>query len=79
MKMPASTMDLVGAALKSSLSKNEDGSLDAQLAGSTKKALLGTVEFEPSENYQISVLDGLKSKYIVLKSPENTSTRYETV
>lgn len=77
MKMPASTMDLVGAALKSSLTKNEDGcsSLDAQLAGSTKKALLGTVEFEPSENYQISVLDGLKSKYIVLKSPENQSNR----
>ncbi|XP_050300652.1 ubiquitin carboxyl-terminal hydrolase 36 isoform X2 [Anthonomus grandis grandis] len=72
MKMPASTVDVVGAALKASLSKNEESSnLDAQLAGSTKKALLSNTEYEPAESYQSSVLDVLKSKYIVLKSPQS--------
>lgn len=71
MKMPASTLDVVGAALKASLAKNEDSSnLDSQLAGSTKKALLTNIEFEAAESYQSTVLDVLKSKYIVLKSPE---------
>ncbi|XP_066138561.1 ubiquitin carboxyl-terminal hydrolase 36 [Euwallacea fornicatus] len=72
MKMPASTMDLLGSTLKANLSKNDEGSgIDAQLMSSAKKAYLSNIEFEPAENYQISVLDTLRSKYMVLKSPEN--------
>ncbi|KAL1518008.1 hypothetical protein ABEB36_001696 [Hypothenemus hampei] len=73
MKMPASTVDLVGAALKTSLAKSEDGSpnLDLQIAASNKKALLNTIDFELSENYQMSILDNLKSKYLVLTNSEH--------
>ncbi|KAJ8968419.1 hypothetical protein NQ317_002174 [Molorchus minor] len=69
--MPASTLDPVNAALRTALTKNESqNSLDIQLAGSTKKALLSNIEFEPAGSYQSTVLDKLKSKYIVLKSLE---------
>ncbi|KAK5642978.1 hypothetical protein RI129_009145 [Pyrocoelia pectoralis] len=71
--MPASTLDPVNAALRSALSKSTcSNTLDSQLAGSTKKALLSNIEFEPAGSYQSSVLDKLKSKYIVLKSSEST-------
>lgn len=73
--MPASTIDAVNAALRTSLTRNEETtSLDTQLAGSTKKALLSNIEFEAAGSYQSSVLDVLKSKYIVLKSPETQQT-----
>ncbi|XP_056635240.1 ubiquitin carboxyl-terminal hydrolase 36 [Diorhabda sublineata] len=70
--MPASTLDPVNAALRTALSKNEsaENNLDQQLAGSTKKALLSNIEFESAGSYQNTVLDRLKSKYIVLRSPE---------
>ncbi|EFA00157.1 ubiquitin carboxyl-terminal hydrolase 36 [Tribolium castaneum] len=68
--MPASTLEPVNAALRSALTKTDDSSLDTQLAGSTKKALLSNIDFEPAGSYQSTVLDKLKSKYIVLKSSE---------
>ncbi|XP_018574854.1 ubiquitin carboxyl-terminal hydrolase 36 isoform X2 [Anoplophora glabripennis] len=69
--MPASTLDPVNAALRTALTKNDsENALDTQLAGSTKKALLSNIEFEPAGSYQSTVLDKLKSKYIVLKSSE---------
>lgn len=70
--MPASTLDPVNAALRTALTKNEsaENNLDQQLAGSTKKALLSNIEFESAGSYQNIVLDRLKSKYIVLRSPE---------
>lgn len=83
--MPASTLDPVNAALRTALSKSACGStLDSQLAGSTKKALLSNIEFEAAGSYQSCVLDKLKSKYIVLKASETTdnstkSKKSETV
>ncbi|XP_044270143.1 ubiquitin carboxyl-terminal hydrolase 36 [Tribolium madens] len=68
--MPASTLEPVNAALRSALTKSDDSPLDTQLAGSTKKALLSNIDFEPAGSYQSTVLDKLKSKYIVLKSSE---------
>lgn len=71
--MPASTADPVSAALCTSLAKVKGGgasserTLDAQLAGTARKALLADVEFEQAGSYQNSVLDKLKAKYIVLK------------
>lgn len=75
--MPASTLDPVNAALRTALSKNScnNNTLDSQLAGSTKKALLANIEFEAAGSYQSSVLDKLKSKYIVLKSSEPPEQR----
>uniref|UniRef100_A0A6P7FG43 Ubiquitin carboxyl-terminal hydrolase 36 n=1 Tax=Diabrotica virgifera virgifera TaxID=50390 RepID=A0A6P7FG43_DIAVI len=70
--MPASTVDPVNAALRTALSKNESTeNLDIQLAGSSKKALLSNIEFESAGSYHNTVLDRLKSKYIVLRSPES--------
>lgn len=76
-EMPASTVDPISAALRTALTKNEstENSLDAQLAGSTKKALLSNIEFEAAGSYQSTILDKLKSKYIVLKSAETPQPR----
>lgn len=75
--MPASTLDPVNAALCTALSKNSsEKSLDARLSGSTKKALLSNIEFEPAGSYQSTVLDKLKSKYIVLKGSDSPQPRY---
>lgn len=74
--MPASTLDPVNAAIRNSLSKTaSETNLDVQLAGTTKKALLADIEFEAAGSYQSTVLDKLKSKYIVLKSSEPIQTR----
>ena len=73
--MPASTLEPVNAALRSALGKGDDGALDDQLAGASKKALLADVDFEPAGSYQSTVLDKLKSKYIVLKSAETPQPR----
>ncbi|KAL3276176.1 hypothetical protein HHI36_020894 [Cryptolaemus montrouzieri] len=73
--MPASTLDPVNAALRASLSKNNSEKvLETQIAGSTKKALLANIEFESAGSYHNTVLDSLKSKYIVLKSAESVKT-----
>ncbi|KAI4472224.1 ubiquitin carboxyl-terminal hydrolase [Holotrichia oblita] len=75
--MPASTLDPVNAAIRSSLSKTaSETNLDVQLAGATKKALLADIEFEAAGSYQTSVLDKLKTKYIVLKTPDTQQTRW---
>lgn len=74
--MPASTLDPVSAALRTSLTKSEsENSLDSQLAGSTKKALLSDIDFDSAGSYQTTVLDKLKSKYIVLKSTDTPKAR----
>lgn len=74
--MPASTLDPVSAALRTALTKpNVESSLDGQLAGATKKALLTNIEFESAGSYQSNVLDKLKSKYIVLKAASDSNNK----
>lgn len=75
--MPASTLDPVNAALRTALAKSDSSHslLDTQIAGATKKALLTNIEFESAGSYQSTVLDKLKSKYIVLKSAETPQPR----
>ncbi|CAH0547129.1 unnamed protein product [Brassicogethes aeneus] len=70
--MPASTLDSVSMALCTALNnENNFGNLlDIQMGSSIKKALLSNIEFESAGSYQTTVLERLKSKYIVLKSLE---------
>lgn len=76
MRMPAPTVEPVKAALRIALSnESSDKSLDTQLAGSSKKALLSTIEFEPAGTYQNTILEKLKLKYIVLKNAESLQPR----
>ncbi|XP_037970681.2 ubiquitin carboxyl-terminal hydrolase 36 isoform X2 [Plutella xylostella] len=66
--MPASICDPVSSALRLSLSTDESqGSslLDSRLY--SKNVLLSKIEFEESGDYQSNVLDGLKSKYVVIR------------
>lgn len=74
--MPASTIDPVKAALRTALSnESTEKTLDSQLAGSTKKALLSNIEFESAGTYQTNILDKLKFKYIILKNTESPQAR----
>lgn len=76
--MPASTLDPVNAALRTSLTKttSTDSNLDQQLSGSTKKALLANIEFESAGTCQSVILDKLKSKYITLKANDTPQARF---
>lgn len=68
--MPASICDPVSSALRLSLTADESQSsslLDSRLYSSAKNALLSKIEFEESGDYQSNVLDGLKSKYVVIR------------
>lgn len=76
LRMPAPTVEPVNAALRTALSnESSENSLDTQLAGSSKKALLSTIEFEPAGTYQNTILEKLKLKYIVLKNAETPQPR----
>lgn len=68
--MPASICDPVTNALRLSLAPDESQSsslLDSRLYSSAKNVLLSKIEFEESGDYQSNVLDGLKSKYVVIR------------
>lgn len=68
--MPASICDPVSSALRLSLTTDESQSsslLDSRLYSSAKSALLSKIDFEESGDYQSNVLDGLKSKYVVIR------------
>lgn len=68
--MPASICDPVTNALRLSLASDETQNsslLDSRLYSSTKNVLLSKIEFEESGDYQSNVLDGLKSKYVVIR------------
>ncbi|XP_045766892.1 ubiquitin carboxyl-terminal hydrolase 36 isoform X1 [Maniola jurtina] len=68
--MPASICDPVSSALRLSLTAEESqGSslLDSRLYSSAKNVLLSKIEFEESGDYQSNILDGLKSKYVVIR------------
>ncbi|XP_073947123.1 ubiquitin specific peptidase 36 isoform X2 [Choristoneura fumiferana] len=68
--MPASICDPVSSALRLSLTADESQSsslLDSRLYSSAKSVLLSKIEFEESGDYQSNVLDGLKSKYVVIR------------
>lgn len=68
--MPASICDPVSSALRLSLTADESQSsslLDSRLYSSAKSALLSKIDFEESGDYQSNVLDGLKSKYVVIR------------
>ncbi|XP_047534809.1 ubiquitin carboxyl-terminal hydrolase 36 [Vanessa atalanta] len=68
--MPASICDPVSSALRLSLTPEESQSsslLDSRLYSSAKSVLLSKIEFEESGDYQSNVLDGLKSKYVVIR------------
>ncbi|XP_063535147.1 ubiquitin carboxyl-terminal hydrolase 36 isoform X2 [Cydia strobilella] len=72
--MPASICDPVSSALRLSLAADESqGSslLDSRLYSSAKSMLLSKIEFEESGDYQSNILDGLKSKYVVIR-PKKT-------
>lgn len=73
--MPASTLDPVNAALRTALAKTSGDNIDSHLAGSTKKSLMSNIEFETGGNYQATVLDKLRNKYIVLKQVETPQAR----
>lgn len=69
-KMPASICDPVSSALRLSLASDESQSssiLDSRLYSSAKSVLLSKIDFEESGDYQSNVLDGLKSKYVVIR------------
>lgn len=74
--MPASTCDPVNAALRHALSSDRgscnNSDLDSRLIVSAKSVLNSHIDFEQSETYKSTVLDNLKSKYIVLGSPNST-------
>lgn len=75
--MPASTLEPLNGALRNSFSKSSsDNNLDVQISGTSKKALLSIIEFEPAGNFQSAILDKLKNKYIVLKQPDTHLNRY---
>lgn len=68
--MPASICDPVTSALRLSLTPDESQSsslLDSRLYSSAKSVLLSKIEFEESGDYQSNVLEGLKSKYVVIR------------
>ncbi|CAK1586087.1 unnamed protein product [Parnassius mnemosyne] len=68
--MPASICDPVSSALRLSLGTEDSQSsslLDSRLYSSAKSVLLSKIEFEESGDYQSNVLDGLKSKYVVIR------------
>ncbi|CAH2039509.1 unnamed protein product, partial [Iphiclides podalirius] len=68
--MPASICDPVSSALRLSLGAEDSQSsslLDSRLYSSAKSVLLSKIEFEESGDYQSNVLDGLKSKYVVIR------------
>ncbi|XP_013172438.1 PREDICTED: ubiquitin carboxyl-terminal hydrolase 36 isoform X1 [Papilio xuthus] len=68
--MPASICDTVSSALRLSLAEDSQSSslLDSRLYSSAKSVLLSKIEFVESGDYQSNVLDGLKSKYVVIRS-----------
>lgn len=68
--MPASICDPVSSALRLSLTTDESQNsslLDNRLYSSAKSVLISKIEFEESGDYQSNVLDGLKSKYVVIR------------
>ncbi|XP_068618311.1 ubiquitin carboxyl-terminal hydrolase 36 [Battus philenor] len=68
--MPASICDPVSNALRLSLGAEDSQSsslLDSRLYSSAKSVLLSKIEFEESGDYQSNVLDGLKTKYMVIR------------
>ncbi|OWR48455.1 ubiquitin carboxyl-terminal hydrolase 36 like protein [Danaus plexippus plexippus] len=68
--MPASICDPVSSALRLSLTAEDSSNsslLDRRLYSSAKSVLLSKIEFEESGDYQSNVLDGLKSKYVVIR------------
>lgn len=72
--MPASICDPVSSALRLSLSADESQSsslLDSRIYSSAKSVLLTKIDFEESGDFQSNVLDGLKSKYVVIR-PKKT-------
>lgn len=80
--MPASTCDPVNAALRHALSSDRgscnNSDLDSRLIVSAKSVLNSHIDFEQSETYKSTVLDNLKSKYIVLGSPNSKATQQMT-
>ncbi|XP_063228664.1 ubiquitin carboxyl-terminal hydrolase 36 isoform X2 [Bacillus rossius redtenbacheri] len=68
--MPASDGDPVGTALRVSLAACSDArdDLDSKIVASSARILLSHIEYEACDGYKHSVLENLKSKYIVLKA-----------
>lgn len=74
--MPASTLEPVSAALRNALSQNSsDDFLTSQLSGLSKRVLSSNIELETTKNYQHTVLNNLKTKYIVLHQPNKTTVQ----
>lgn len=66
--MPAICESLSAALTTNLNSLKDDKNFDNQLIVSTKRVLLSKIEYVPVQNYNSTVLNNLKTKYIVLKS-----------
>lgn len=74
MKMPASGGDPVSTTLRLAFSPGSKTSdIDCGIEASAKRVLLTRIEFEPANNYQSTVLNTLKSKYIVVNTKPSTN------
>lgn len=66
--MPAICESLSAALTTNLNSLKDDKNFDNQLIVSTKRVLLSKIEYVPVQNYNNTILNNLKTKYIVLKS-----------
>lgn len=66
--MPAICESLSAALTTNLNSLKDDKNFDNQLIVSTKRVLLSKIEYVPVQNYNSTILNNLKTKYIVLKS-----------
>lgn len=68
--MPTTICDPVSNALRLSLNADESQNsslLDSRIYSAAKSLILSKIDFEESGDYQSNVLDGLKSKYVVIR------------
>ena len=66
--MPAICESLSAALTTNLNSLKDDKNFDNQLIVSTKRVLLSKIEYVPVQNYNSTILNNLKTKYIVLKA-----------
>lgn len=77
--MPASGGDPIGTTLRLAFSPASKAELDSGIEASAKRVLLSRIDFEPATNYQASVLNQLKSKYIVINTKVTPSDNGNTL
>lgn len=63
----------------SQLTAFDPNGIHDQMAAAAKRALLNDIDYEEADNYNNSVQDTLKSKYIVLKPSTSTTSTTSTM